>query len=190
MWGYSGTWKAATPWPLHWPSWPEFHTFSLSYTTLPKQTVSCACASERRSSSPLYQCAALTIICPHNLCFLRQELLDTRTERWRRAGCPSLASPALISSALHLCPHCSLCAQLNKQARGRFPLWKAWKMARTFPPVSGISIWRRDSRSHCPPLPISVCVLSLCRSDGFHSPLATMRLAHQVDSIRIDDPFQ
>lgn len=36
-----------------------------------------------------------------------------------------------------------------------------------------------------------VCVLvSLRCSDGFHSPLATMRLAHQVDSIRIDNPFQ
>lgn len=128
----------------------------------------------------------------HMTCdFSNRVCLTLTTERWRRAGCPSLASPALISFPLHLSPHSSLCAQLNKQARGGFPLWKPWKMARTFSPISGISIWRRHSCSHCPPRPISVCVLvSLCCRDGFHSPLATMRLAHQVDSIRIDNPFQ
>lgn len=128
----------------------------------------------------------------HMTCdFSDRVCLTLTTERWRHAGCPSLASAALISSPLHLLPHSTLCAQLNKQARGRFPLWKPWKMARTFPPISGISIWRRHSRTHCPPRPISVCVLvSLCCRDGFHSPLATMRLAHQVDSIRIDNPFQ
>lgn len=183
MWGYSGTNKAATPWPLLCPSWPECHTFSLHYTKQ-KQILSRACAAERENSLALYQCAALTIFCPHNLCFLRQVLPDTTTQRWR----VSFAWPYLPCSPSQ--SSLFLCAQLNKQARGRFPLWKAWKMARTFPPVSGISIWRRHSHSHCPPCPISVCVLSLCCCNGFHSSLATIRLAHQVDSIRIDNLFQ
>lgn len=190
MWGCSGTKKAVTLWPASPPSWPERHTFSLS-NRKQKQILSCTSAAQRKKESP-YINVVLWQSSIHMTCdFSDRVCLTLTTERWWRAGCPSLASPALISSPFHLSPHSSLCAQLNKQARGRFPLWKPWKMARTFSPISGISIWRRHSRSHCPPRPISVCVLvRLCCRDGFHSPLATMRLAHQVDSIRIDNPFQ
>lgn len=192
MWGYSGTKKGCDPVT---PSadLPDLNVIlspsptenkNKSYHAPPR-------LKEKKKESP-YINVVLWQSSIHMTCdFSDRVCLTLTTERWRLAGCPSLASPALISSLLHLSPHSSLCAQLNKQARGRFPLWKPWKMARTFSPISGISIWRRHSRSHCPPCPISVCVLvSLYCRDGFHSPLATMRLAHQVDSIRIDNPFQ
>lgn len=191
MWGYSGTEKAVTQWPTE----PTFLTWMSYFSLLLRQKTKTnlimrLCSSKKKES--LYINVVLWQSSIHMTCdFSDRVCLTLTTERWRHAGCPSLASTALISSPLHLFPHSTLCAQLNKQARGRFPLWKPWKMARTFPPISGISIWRRHSRTHCPPCPISVCVLvSLCCRDGFHSPLATMRLAHQVDSIRIDNPFQ
>lgn len=66
------------------------------------------------------------------------------------------------------------------------------KWPRHFPPYLG-SPSGEGTLAHTAPLVQSVCVcvlVSLCCRDGFHSPLATMRLAHQVDSIRIDNPFQ
>lgn len=192
MWGYSGTKKGCDPVT---PSEPTFLTRTSYFLSVRRKTktnlIMRLRGSKGKKGSP-YINVLLWQSSIHMTCdFSNRACLTLTTERWRRAGCPSLASPALISSPLHLPPLSSLCAQLNKQARGRFPLWKPWKMARTFSPISGISIWRRHSRSDCPPRPISVCVLvSLCCRDGFHSPLATMRLAHQVDSIRIDNPFQ
>ena len=192
MWGYSGTTKAATPRP---PA-PTSLTWMSYFLPLQQKTKTNLIMRLHGSGGGGTESPYINVVLwqssIHMTCdFSDRVCLTLTTERWRRTGCPSLASPALISSLLHRSPHSSLCAQLNKQARGRFPLWKPWKMARTFPPISGISIWRRHSRSHCPPRPISVCVLVIlhCR-DGFHSPLATMRLAHQVDSIRIDNPFQ
>lgn len=191
MWGYSGTKEAATLWPQG-PTSLTWTSYFLPLQHKTKTNLIMRLRSSKKKKESPYINVVLWQSSIHMTCdFSDRVCLTLTTERWRRAGCPSLASPALISSALHLSPHSSLCAQLNKQARGRFPLWKPWKMARTFSPISGISIWRRHSCSHCPPRPISVCVLvSLCCRDGFHSPLATMRLAHQVDSIRIDNPFQ
>lgn len=190
MWGYSGTKEAVTLWP------PDltFLTWTSYFLPLPpkKTKTNLMHLSCSKKIAKLYINVELWQSSVHMTCDFSDRVCLTLTiERWRHAGCPSLASPALISSPLHLSPHSALCAQLNNQARGRFPLWKPWKMARTFSPISGISIWRTHSRSRCPPCPISVCVLvSLRCRDGFHSPLATMRLAHQVDSIRIDNPFQ
>lgn len=170
MWGYSGTSKAATPWPMLWPFWPESHTFSLYYTKQ-KQILSRAWMAEKKNSFTLYQCSVVTIFCPHNLYSLRHVLLDTTTQRWR----VSLAWRYLFCSPSQ--SSLLLCAQLNKQARGRFPLWKVWKWPGHFSLYLGSPSGEGTLTLTCPPCPISVCVLSLCCCNGFHSSLATIRLA-------------
>ena len=114
----------------------------------------------------------------------------------------------LFRSPLHLPPRSSLCAQLNKQAGVASHYGNPWNESRTLPcylgsPSGALSLSHTHthslslslSLSRCralslslsaPSRPISLCVLlSQDRRDGFHSPLGTMRLAHQVDSIRI-----
>lgn len=138
MWGYSGTKRAVTLWP------PEvtFLTGTSYFLPLRRKTKTNLIVrldgskggGEKKKEKPSIK-VKLWQSSIHMTCdFSDRVCLTPATERWVYAGCPSLASPALISSPLHLSCPSALCAQLNKQARGSFPLWKPWKMARTCPP--------------------------------------------------------
>lgn len=115
--------------------------------------------SHRKKKEKLSISAQLWQSSLHTTCdFLDRPCLTLAMERWRHASCPSLVSPALISSPLHLSCPSALCAQLNKQARGRFPLWKPWKMARTFSPrIWDLHLEKAPSLSLPPLSNLSVC---------------------------------
>lgn len=111
VWGCSGTVRAATRWPPggdlpHWnvilsPSPTE--NKNKSYLS-PQQL------SDKKDGKALYQGGALTIICPHDLRFLRQGLLDTCDREVNasrlsilRLACPYLLSPPSLLSLCRVC---------------------------------------------------------------------------------------
>lgn len=176
--------------PWRQPPWPECHTFSCSDGE-PKTNLIIYLPLKKRMKS------SLSVRCFDNHLSTRPVISWTGPvwhSQWRGDGTRVVhlsshlpLSPLLSISLVPLpCVHNLISKQGVDSHYGNPGKWPGH-----FPPVSGISIWKRHPRSHCPPCPISVCVLvSLCCKDGFHSPLATIRLAHQVDSIRIDNPFQ
>lgn len=105
MWGYSGTKQAVTLWP------PDltFLTWTSYFLPLPPQKtktnlmhLSCS-----KKIAKLYINVELWQSSVHMTCdFSNRVCLTLTIERWRHAGCPSLVSPALISSPLHLSPPC------------------------------------------------------------------------------------
>lgn len=159
MWGYSGAKKAVTLWPPE----PTFLTPTSYFLPLLQKTKTNLIMRLRSSKGQNRALISMWFFDSH---LSTWPVISPTGSAWhlqqRGDGMRvvHLAPPALISSALHLSPHSSLCAQLNKQARGRFPLWKPWKRARTFSPISGISIWRRHSLSLSLPPLSNLCVCS------------------------------
>lgn len=190
MWGCSGTERAATLWPL------ELTFLTRTSYFLPLKQKTKTNLIMRLHSSKKKNKALISMWCFDNH-LSTWPVISPTGSAWhlqqRGDGAqvvhlsPRLPLSPLLSISLLTppCVHNLISKQGVDSHYGNPGKWPGH-----FPPYLG-SPSGEGTRSRCPPRPISVCVLvSLRCRDGFHSPLATMRLAHQVDSIRIDNPFQ